>query len=297
MTLVGLTLARNEEWILGLSLRAALMWLDAVVVLNHASTDRTADIIADIDRENPDRLVVLEEPEGTWTEMAHRQRCLEAARKIGGTHMVYIDADEILTGNLLDRIGGKIESLRPQDQLNVPWLHLWRGIDQFREKDGSVQANSWVTVAWQDRSGYHWEARKGYDFHQRDPMGPRGYAIKWPPVWNEGGIMHLQHVRWRHLLAKQALYKMTEVIRWPGRDSVMAVDRRYNYAVGEWNLNTSPVPAEWWKPYEHLMQYLDVDETREPWQEKVCKQMWEQYGEKRFRGLDLFEIVGQSVAA
>ena len=41
MKLICLMPARNEDWIIGLSARAALMWCDELIVMDHASTDRT----------------------------------------------------------------------------------------------------------------------------------------------------------------------------------------------------------------------------------------------------------------
>jgi glycosyltransferase involved in cell wall biosynthesis len=66
MKIVSLTVCRNEEWVLGLSLRAALQWVDHAVVLNHASTDRTGLIVAEIMEENPGRVTYLEEMNPGW---------------------------------------------------------------------------------------------------------------------------------------------------------------------------------------------------------------------------------------
>ena len=51
MNLVAVMPLRNEAWIVGLSARVALKWCDGLVCLLHASTDGTADIIADVARE------------------------------------------------------------------------------------------------------------------------------------------------------------------------------------------------------------------------------------------------------
>jgi hypothetical protein len=40
MKLIGLMPVRGEDWILGLSARAALMWCDELVILLHSCTDR-----------------------------------------------------------------------------------------------------------------------------------------------------------------------------------------------------------------------------------------------------------------
>jgi len=85
--------ARNEDWILGMTARAALMWLDELVILDHASTDDTVGIIAKVAHDHPKRVCYLHERDPVWEEMRHRQRMLDAAREHGATHICYIDAD------------------------------------------------------------------------------------------------------------------------------------------------------------------------------------------------------------
>lgn len=109
-----------------------------------------------------------------------------------------------------------------------------------------------------------------------------------------GGLMHLQFVSHRRLAAKQALYKLTEVLRWPGREPVQIVDRRYNIAV--YGRETPPpmdhdlreCPPVWWAGYEDLMAHYKPHET--PWQETECLRLLDEHGPKRFAGLDLFGI-------
>jgi hypothetical protein len=120
-----------------------------------------------------------------------------------------------------------------------------------------------------------------------------------PIMHRGGGILHLQYSSRRRLLAKQALYKMTEVIRWPGRDSLEQINQRYDWSVygaphkpaaGDTPpFVLSPVPAEWWNGYAGLMKHLRVD--AEPWQEEECKRLVEEYGRGKFEGLDLFGVV------
>src|SRR5512143_2936420 len=113
MKLVGLMPARNEEWIIGLSARVALMWCDELIVLNHASADRTGEIVMEVAQEHPERITVLNEAASVWQEMAHRQRLLEEARRRGASHIALIDADEVLTGNLLESVREVVGALWP----------------------------------------------------------------------------------------------------------------------------------------------------------------------------------------
>ena len=123
MRLIGLMPVRNEDWILGLTARAALMWCDALVILDHASTDQTNQIAYESQRDNSQKeIAYLREDDPTWHEQAHRQRMLEVARKMKATHIVTIDADELLTGNLLPDIRDMIEVLSPGEVLQLPWI-------------------------------------------------------------------------------------------------------------------------------------------------------------------------------
>ena len=133
MNLIALMPACNEAWILGLSLRVALRWCDSVVVLNHASTDCTAGILDAISDEHPNRVAILNVEDPTWNEMLHRQAMLDVARRLGATHCAIVDADEVLTSNLVGLIKIQLEQLAPGGFLQVPMRNMWRAHDWTRE--------------------------------------------------------------------------------------------------------------------------------------------------------------------
>jgi hypothetical protein len=315
MKIVGLMAARNEQWCLGLSARAALMWLDELVILVHASTDNTSQIAFDIAVEHPGRVVILCEDDPVWREMAHRQRMLEEARLRSATHICYIDADEVLTGNLLQsvpgqtsqRIRGLFNLIPKHSILQIPWLALRGSIGQVHVA-GPWADNQVASFGFNDSPELCWKARgeEKYDFHHRQPMGrplvpwtPLGGLSPMHPSRRDAGLMHLQFVQGRRLRAKQALYKVTEVLRWPGREPIEMVDQRYNLAVygqyktpgpgwtGPQGLAQAPMDL-WWGPYAHLMCHLDTKQI--PWQEAEVLKAIEEHGVKRFAGLDLFGI-------
>ncbi len=270
MRLVGLMAARNEDWTIGLTLRAALMWCDVVVVGIHACTDRTGEILNDIvhecDRdEHFGRVVWIDQPNEVWAEMSHRQRMLDSARElrtVGGespTHIAYIDADEILTGNLLPYIRQHVERLAPGHMMSLPWLQLRDNVGYVMSTGMWAEQNA--SVAFKDIPQAHWAARDGYDFHQRKPLG-----VSWQDVEPMGrrrrgaGLLHLQFLSAKRLKAKQYLYCLTERLRWPNRQMP-----DYPRTVREsQNARVSPVPVDWWAPYEHIAHHLHID--AEPWQ-------------------------------
>jgi hypothetical protein len=215
--------------------------------------------------------------------------------------MVLVDADEVLTGDLVEPdpffyspfkpralIRSMIGSLEREKILMLPWLQL-RGTaikDSKRHLGNLMRYGTWdvtcvmdsgmwahqqASTAFLDDPALYWRARSGYDLHHRHPMGKD--LAWWSPMNGRGsGLMHLQFVSRRRLLAKQFLYQLTEQHRWPGRRPVSEVAAMYTRTVEESeSARLAPVPESWWAPYSHLMQYLHIDQ--EPWQAEECRRM------------------------
>jgi hypothetical protein len=291
MKIVAIMPVRNEDWVIGLSARAILKWVDELVILDHCSTDQTREIACEIMSEFPDQITDLMDTDPIWKEMAHRQRLLSMARDQGATHIVTIDADEVVSANLVPHMRDIVADIPPGFILQLPWITCRDSIHQ--QHRSGLWAEQHASAAFVDQDLYFWAQRNGYDFHQRAPMGRPEKPFK-PISHVGGGILHLQYSSRRRLLAKQALYKMTEVIRWPGRDTLETINGRYNWSVygdpkRQQTFDLSPVPPEWWAGYADLMQYLNVD--AEPWQEAECRKLIEFFGAEKFAGLDLFGVV------
>ncbi len=291
MKIVGVLPVRNEDWILGLSARAALMWMDELIIHLHACTDNSKSIALRVAREYEDRVVVIGDEKPVWEEMRHRQALLETARVLYATHIAIVDADEVLTGNLLTSIHNIIANIPTDHILQLPWLCLRDSHERFHAS--GAWAQQFISTVFQDSPHLYWKAQAdGYDLHHRHPMSKTSELEPYKPLsLRQGGLMHLQFVSERRLRAKQALYKMNEVLRWPGREPIDLVDRRYNLAVyGEGHvMEFDKCPDEWWEPYSHLLGYLHPE--AEPWQEKECKRLHKEYGPEYFEGLDLFGVV------
>lgn len=292
MKLTATMPVRNEAWIVGLSARAALMWLDELVILNHASTDSTVNIIEELQREFPGRVPLISVPTSQWSEMEHRQMLLELARARGASHIAMIDADEILTGNMLKGIRPLIQMTPPSSTMQLPWLALPRSTGRYLAS-GIWGPGQQVSMAFKDEPAAHWAARNGYDFHHRNPMGLPAGRFFAPLKPHQGGIMHLQFLNERRLRAKQALYQATEVLRWPNRKTPDELAAMYGRAVYESDPAKNvccPVPDDWWAPYGLLTKHLDLSDS-EPWQETELKRLVAEHGAERFAGLDLFGVV------
>ena len=288
MKLAALMPVRNEDWVLGLSARVALLWCDQLILLDHASTDRTASIIDELCLERPGRIVSLRNDDPTWHEMSHRQFLLETARSGGATHIAMIDADEILTSNLIPTIRRDVERLPRGAILELPGYNL-RGSTHYYHATG-IWADRWFSVAFAEDRRLCWS---GDRFHHRTPMGAA--LNPWHPVaQGAGGVMHLWGVNERRLVAKHCAYKMIERLRWPQKP-LPDINRLYAQAFDpsvnrqfDQHWRFAPVPDSWWQLYTPLLAHLQPDGA--PWQENMCRDLYAQYGPDRFAGLDLFGV-------
>lgn len=282
MNLVGVMLVRNESWVLRASLKAALQWCDKLVVMDHASTDDTPDVIKSFATLYPGRVYPAIWPDGSvWDEMSARQETLTKARQVNASHVAIVDADEIITANLLPKIRRFIEPLKPAQLLDVAMVPVWGDLFHYRN-DASVWCHSWISLAFADHPDLSWKPDQGgYHHHHRMPYGAVD-IIRAGSHGNEG-VMHLQFANKRRLVAKHILYRMIDHLRWPGRESSEALNAKYDRALDESSIRLSACPSSWWNG--HDVESVKLDGV--PWQESEVARLIDTHGRKRFNGLDL----------
>ena len=178
--LVALTATRDDEWVLGLSLRASLSYCDVVVVTDHRSGPRTAEILREARAEFPDRVLDVRRCDDEhWMEADVRQEMLRRARALGGTHFVVADSDELPTANLLPRLRELAFAAQPGAAVPLPMISPYHSGEAFRW-DGSWGADNRIPWAFGDRMDLAWKTADGYQLHWRMPcgvrVGPLGFA-------------------------------------------------------------------------------------------------------------------------
>ena len=264
MRIVAIMPVRNEDWCLGFTARALLRWVDHLVILDHASTDNTKRIASDIALQHVGRVRLLEDSNPVWREMHQRQWLLTEARAIGATHIAIVDADEIVTANLLADIRAMFATIKPGEVLQLPWLCL-RSLDTVHTSGVWGEQNA--STGFLDDPIWHWSAEGlgGYDHHHRHPMGRT--AIPFQPLGGRrhAGLIHLQFVSERRLLAKQFWYQLVERTRWPDKFTAAEIRAKYSLTVHAHQARAGTLaPAKWLNGYEDILSHLHIN--REPWQ-------------------------------
>lgn len=287
MKIVGMMLARNEQWVVRASLAVALEWCDVVLVTLHACTDHTREMVRNMRAKlsEPARVVIMTETGiGHWDEMNMRERMLRRAEELGATHYGLVDADEIPTANITLNLPDWCDALQPGQVLELPMIPAWRSLDQYRD-DNSVWSSAFLSVAVAHIPGLTFKPHSdGYQHHNRIPQGAKG-SVR--PIKNKrkGGAFHLQFANWPRLLSKHVLYRMSELIRWPERESSQQLNAKYDQALDERGLRTTRCPPEWWSGREWHKRMIDLED--QPYQDRMIFDLLHEHGVERFEGLDL----------
>lgn len=277
MKLIALTPVRQDAWSLGASARAVLQWCDALIVCENA---KWADPAVAAALPDDPRITRLVSDAPAWDEADIRLAMLETGRRMGGTHFALADADEILTGNLIGAVRDMAHALAPGDGLRLPWLHLWRGLDQYRDDESPFGRQAHTSVLFRDHPSLTYRhADDGYQIHMRAPAGVAFTELR----ARDAGLMHMQHVSWRRVVAKQVMQRLVEHLRWGGSRSVKEINIRYRPTTDETGLKLRDVLGEWWP--DGVRQFIDLN--AEPWQEAEVKRLLAEHGRERFAGLDL----------
>jgi hypothetical protein len=293
MKIVGIMLARNEDWIIGCSARAALRWVDQLLVCMDRCTDGTAKamnqlIIEEARPRSENKRVSYMVPvckddgqgQTNWDEMDIRDSTLTWAREESATHIAIIDADEILTANNVPYVRDWFRALKPGQCLDLPMIPVWRSLEKYRT-DECVWKRAKLTLGFMDSPDLTHKPRQGYHHHNRPPAGCRPDRNT---VDCEGGVMHLQWASWDRVVAKHRWYVMMEATRYKGRRTPAQLNKTYGQALDERGCELSDVPKGWWDGHPRQL----VNLQHHPWYVGECERMWKEHGAEAFKGLNLW---------
>lgn len=289
--LVALTVTRNEDWVLGLSLRVSLSYCNAVVLTDHGSTDRTAQIIRDAQAEFPNCPIEVHRTEHTeWREADIREEMLERGRRLGATHFVIVDADEVPTGNLLPKLRSLALGVDAGWCASLPMIAPYHSPTVYRW-DGSWGEGSAIPWAFGDSPELGWKSSSAYQLHRRFPLNAsdKGLLVSGK---EHGGLFHLQFINRSRLQSKAAWYKMMETVTYPGNRTAADLNQMYDWTLrDESTAKLDIVPQAWWAPYQERGWLEFLQPEARAWQYHEARRLAAEHGLERFSGLELYGIV------
>jgi glycosyltransferase involved in cell wall biosynthesis len=273
---------RNEENFLAQHLKALSLFTDAIVVLDDASTDNSLKIAYDLQKEcNIEKIIEKD----IWfrDEPGDRNKLLQAGREIGGTHFICIDADEMISSNLLidNQLRNTILKLQPLEALALTWVQLWRSVDYYRHDD-SIWTNQQRIFIFCDDGLCSYQSE--FIHTHRTPLSLKK-VFRFPT--DDFGLIHFQFVNWDNLLLKQAWYRCLEHVRNPDK-SISEINYSYGRSKDEIGLSRSPSKPGWLQYYPFFD--ASVYEKPDNWRKQQVNEWFDQYGKDYFKELDIWDV-------
>lgn len=147
---------------------------------------------------------------GHWQKAdgEHRIRTLllERGREIGGTHFVFLDADECPSAALSRDLRQRMQSLRPGEKLAAKWVCAWDGLSTYRWRPliGEPGFKDFVLcddgLASYEMGTLHFGRTPGSNYRSWRYVRQR-----------DSVLLHLQYVDFEKAVLKQLWYQLVEM--------------------------------------------------------------------------------------
>jgi glycosyltransferase involved in cell wall biosynthesis len=236
MKVIALLPVKNEAWILPAFLSSVKQIADEIIVLDDHSEDNSREILLNANVQ----VETFHSNSGERHSMSDlRNKLLELGRESGGTHFIWLDADEAFTANFLKSGRSVLESLRPGQKLSMQWLALWKTIDKFRD-DQSVWSNNFKDFIVCDHPDYGFEDRFLSEGRTQGPNTSET-LVKLP--LEKGAVLHFQFVPWQKFQLKQAWYRCLELINAP--TSAETINATYAITLDDPEVSLQQIPHGW----------------------------------------------------
>ena len=275
MKVIGLYPAKNEQWVLPTTLPQTLRFVDELLVLDGNSDDRTVAILESFGAQV--RRQSQSDQYSTW-----RQELLTWARQRGGTHHVWLDADESFTTNLLPTFRQRLSSMQPGQKLVLDWLCLWKSPTSLRVDD-CVWSRNYKDVVFCDDGASEFPPVR---LHEGRTPGPNtaDRTIRVPR--EQGAILHYQFVPFARFQMKQAFQRCRE---WVLKTTVSPDEINIKYAItkDDPQARCEPLPESW---IEGVPRIEGLDTLGPDWFHQAILDYFQQHGLAYFEPLDIWHV-------
>lgn len=242
MKFLALVPFRNESKYLDLFMKALKDQVDGFVGYNDASTDNSEEIF----RANGGRLLESKVPRtqfGVGATYDVRKRLLQEGRRLGGTHFLIVDADEILVGSDRNSLRDLTFNLSPGEYLAFELLTVWNSFQKYI--DGyDLRKPRKMDFIFADHKDIAYENPSNFVHFDRIPRKTSGYSASKFLEKEKISFLHLSFVNKRDAQIKQAWYRIMERDKL-GRNSQM-INNTYSFTIQEptkfGELNSGAIP-------------------------------------------------------
>lgn len=277
LKVIALLPVKNEAWILPTYLSTVGKIADEIIVLDDASTDNSANLLNHAGA----HVVSFPSAPGKVLPMSvRRKELLRLGREQGGTHFIWLDADESFTSQFIPTSREYIERLQPGEKLALRWIALWKSSEMYNT--GPVWGNIYKDFIVCDKSGL--------DFDDALFSEARTQGENKENVWRKldidaGAVLHFQFVLWERFQMKQAWYRCAELIAAP--HAAKAINATYSITLDETEPCLKNIDKSW---IEDVAIPQGFDDIALSWHYTAILDWFDQYGITYFEPLQIWHI-------
>ncbi len=276
MKIIALLPFKNEAWSLPSYLSTVTKVADEIIALNDSSTDAGPQLL----RESGVTVLDFASNAEKVVDMsARRQTLLDAGRKAGGTHFIWLDADETFSADFISHARDTIALLTPGQKLTMRWVNAWKDTTHYLDDKKSPFGYIWkdfVVCDTPDASFSNQFLSEARTEGQHDT----------PLVLAEekGVVLHWQFARWDVTEYKQARYRCHELIE--GTRSARRINNTYSITLDSTSLSTKVLPELW----VHTITLPDTETNDVNWYVVDIQKLFQTYSIEFFEPLQIWHI-------
>lgn len=273
MKIVALLPIKNEAWVLPTYLSSVSKIADEIIALDDSSTDDSATILRDA---GATVIPYVSETETHVNMSTRRQKLLDAGRASGGTHFIWLDADETFSANFIPRAREVIYKLQPGEKISMRWVHLWKDTEHYLDDRRSPFGFIWKDfIVCDDGSNF-----KDVFLSEARTQGEKDRLYKLPEA--EGVVLHYQFGDWTAVQYKQAWYRCQELLA--GKRSPQRINHTYSITLEQPDLNITAVPTEW------VSGTMQPKSRENSYHKRYILELFQQHGITYFEPLQIWHI-------
>lgn len=275
MKIIALVPVKNEGWVLPTYLSSVSKIADEIIAIDDGSTDNSVEIL-----KNAGATVIFTSPELRKEKIVNmstrRKLLLGEGRKRGGTHFIWLDADEAFTSEFIHKGKEIISELKPGEKISMQWILLFGS--QCEQRVDGVWNNLYKDFIVYDQGDMDFDNKY---ISEARTEGKASNLIKIDP--RDGAVLHFHLFNIQKSEAKQAYYRCLELLK--GERGAKKINSSYSITSLKWVV-TKPLDRE---KFEGLI-LPSPDFEKKDWHIQSIIDWFDQYGILFFEPLEIWHI-------
>jgi hypothetical protein len=277
---------RNESKYLPIFLPVLSKYCDGLIGYDDASEDNSR---AEFMRFGGILLDATFTSSGRGATIEIRQSLLDLGRKLGGTHFVVADCDEIFAVESDIDLKRMIQNLKPRQRIALSLINIWGDENHYCQHPDSL-APRLMDFAFCDSPDTQYVSSSNFVHFKRTPRPSEGFGAQFCLPIDKAAVLHLSSLNMDSYQLKQAWYRVSERF-YLGRSS-RVINLTYKHTLPRAPITAPTLP--FWKntleTYSYQIDDIRLQNNSASWHFKSIKEMFDSSGIKHFLNLDIWHI-------